>query len=191
MVTIAARCLTDSAALKTDPTELIDIVDHNDHVIGTATRGEIHQRELMHRSVHIIVLDGAGNVLLQKRSMQKDQCAGMWDTSCAGHVDSGQNYAETAPRELHEELGIHSDTSLQELFKMRPTKDNGQEFAVVYTLEHQGPFTPADDEIDELQWYSFSEVDDWLENMSLVNRSKQDLTSGFMEIWRRFRAEDA
>ncbi len=181
--------------MKTDTTELIDIVDHNDHVIGKATRGEIHQQELMHRSIHIIVLDGADNVLLQKRSMQKDQCAGMWDTSCAGHVDSGHSYAETAPRELYEELGLvidnNCDASLLELFKMHPTKDNGQEFALVYSLEHQGPFTPADDEIDELRWYSYSEVDAWLEKMRHVELDQQNLTSGFMEIWRRFREQEA
>lgn len=173
--------------MQTISTELLDIVDHDDSVIGTATRGEIHQQGLMHRSVHIIVLDGAGRVLLQKRSMQKDQCAGMWDTACAGHVESGQSYAETAPRELQEELGIDDDGALQMLFKMHPTKDNGQEFALVYSLVHKGPFVPAADEIDELRWYAYKEVDDWLDRISAAGSDQQDLTSGFAEIWRRFR----
>ncbi len=171
--------------MKTVSTELLDIVDDEDQVIGSATRGEIHQQALMHRSVHIIVLDGKGRVLLQKRSMQKDQCAGMWDTSCAGHVESGHSYAETAPRELQEELGI--DGPLHQLFKMHPTKDNGQEFALVYTIEHAGPFTPAVDEIDELKWYSFEEVDNWLHRLSSISIDQHDLTSGFMEIWRQYR----
>lgn len=173
--------------MKTVSTELLDIVDDNDQVVGYATRGEIHQRELMHRSIHIIVLDGADNVLLQKRSMQKDQCAGMWDTSCAGHVESGQSYAETAPRELEEELGITIDAPLHQLFKMHPTKENGQEFALVYSIKHQGPFAPAEDEIDELKWFSYKEIDAWLEQLASVDIEQHDLTSGFMEIWRRFR----
>lgn len=177
--------------MKTVSTELLDIVDQDDHVIGTATRGEIHQRELMHRSVHIIVLDGDGSVLLQKRSMQKDQCAGMWDTACAGHVESGQSYAETVPRELQEELGITPDASLNQLFKMSPTKENGLEFALVYSLEHCGPFSPADDEIDELRWYSFKEVNDWMHKLSSIRLEQHDLTSGFMEIWARYREQYA
>jgi len=80
--------------MKTSLSELLDVVDDRDQVIGTLTRGEIHRRELKHRSVHVLVFDGDGSVLLQKRSMEKDECAGMWDTSCAGHVESGQDYAE-------------------------------------------------------------------------------------------------
>ena len=173
--------------MQTVSTELLDIVDDDDHVIGTATRGEIHRQALKHRSIHIMVLDGEGRVLLQKRSMQKDQFGGMWDTACAGHVEAGESYSETAPRELQEELGITADAPLTECFKMPPTKDNGQEFAMVYSLEHRGPFTPADDEIDELRWYSYKEVDDWFERVSGLHDKQKDLTSGFIEIWHRFR----
>ncbi len=180
--------------LQTDSSELLDIVDDQDRVIGAATRGEIHQRGLTHRSIHVLVFDGAGSVLLQKRSMQKDQCGGMWDTSCAGHVEAGQDYLETAPRELEEELGI-TVGALESLFKMTPTADNGHEFAMVYSVVNQGPFVPAEDEIDELRWYTFEQVDEWLlSQLKVVSKIKdnvhsdsQDLTSGFMEIWKRYR----
>ncbi len=167
---------------------MLDIVDEHDCVIGSESRGEIHRKGLKHRSIHVIVLDGDGHVLLQKRSQQKDQCAGMWDTSCAGHVESGQTYQESVPRELEEELGIVSESPLQELFKMPPTPDNGHEFAVVYAMQHKGPFSAAEDEIDELRWYSFTAVDAWVERLAgAEGGDHQDLTSGFMEIWRRFR----
>lgn len=178
--------------MKTSLSELLDIVDDYDQVIGTLTRGEIHRRELKHRSVHVLVFDGDGSVLLQKRSMEKDECAGMWDTSCAGHVESGQDYAETAPRELEEELGFAPSVDLQVLFKMQPTADNGQEFAMVYSIDYKGPFIAAEDEIDELRWFTFKEVDEWVQAMSVVSKaSEQDLTSGFMEIWQRYRGAQA
>jgi len=153
--------------VQTSLTELLDIVDADDQVTGVATRGEIHARGLKHRAVHVLVLNKAGSVLLQKRSMQKDQCAGMWDTSCAGHVESGQSYQETAPRELQEELGFLPAEPL------------------VYAIEYEGPFTAAEDEIDELRWFSQAEVDEWVDN--LVVNDSQDLTSGFAEIWKQFR----
>lgn len=188
-----------SVTLQTDSSELLDIVDANDNVVGSATRGEIHQRGLKHRSVHVLVFDGEGRVLLQKRSMQKDQCGGMWDTSCAGHVESGQTYEKTAPRELQEELGFTPADTLQTLFKMSPTSDNGHEFAMVYSLNYSGPFTAAEDEIDELQWYTFQALDEWIVRLTdsngvgpdANNDTQQELTSGFMEIWRRFREQDA
>lgn len=171
--------------VQTSLTELLDIVDADDQVTGVATRGEIHARGLKHRAVHVLVLNKAGSVLLQKRSMQKDQCAGMWDTSCAGHVESGQSYQETAPRELQEELGFLPAEPLKTLFKMQPSNDNGHEFAMVYAIEYEGPFTAAEDEIDELRWFSQAEVDEWVDN--LVVNDSQDLTSGFAEIWKQFR----
>lgn len=174
--------------VQTTSTELLDIVDETDNVIGSATRGDIHLRGLVHRSIHVLVFDGAEKILLQKRSMQKDQCAGMWDTSCAGHVEAGQGYEETAPRELDEELGFTPDAPLQALFKMQPTSANGNEFAMVYSVVHKGPFTAAQDEIDELRWFSFAEIDEWVDRLaSSTGGRSPDLTSGFMEIWSRFR----
>ena len=175
--------------VQTNLTELLDIVDANDQVTGVATRAEIHARGLLHRSVHVLVFNSDRSVLLQKRSMQKDQCAGMWDSSCAGHVESGQSYQETAPRELLEELGFSPAESLKFLFKMQPSRDNGQEFAMVYATEYEGPFTAAEDEIDELRWFSCGQVDEWIKNLSL--NDTQDLTSGFIEIWNRFREANA
>ncbi len=176
--------------VETFSSELLDVVDDQDLVIATATRGDVHQRGLTHRSIHVLVFDGTGSVLLQKRSLQKDECAGMWDTSCAGHVESGQGYSETAPRELQEELGISVIEPLDSLFKMLPNKDNGHEFAMVYSVFNKGPFVAAEDEIDELRWFTFEQVDQWVERLITANslkRETQDLTSGFMQIWKRYR----
>lgn len=174
--------------VQTTDTELLDIVDADDRVTGAATRGEIHARGLMHRSVHVLVFNSAGCVLLQKRSMQKDQFGGMWDSSCAGHVESGHSYEETAPRELHEELGFLPAESLKVLFKMQPCADNGHEFGMVYAINYEGPFTAAEDEIDELRWYTFEQIDEWIKNPA---DNTESLSGGFVEIWSRYREENA
>jgi len=85
---------------------MLDVVDLNDVVVGSKTRGEVHRLQLPHRSVHVLVFNPDKDLLLQKRSMLKDECAGMWDSSCAGHVEAGQSYAETVAREFEEELGV-------------------------------------------------------------------------------------
>src|SRR5688500_2847599 len=86
--------------------EWFDVVNERDEVIGRGLRREVHARGLWHRAVHVLVFDAAGRVFLQKRSMLKDLSAGLWDSSCSGHLDSGEDYDVAAVRELAEEIGI-------------------------------------------------------------------------------------
>ena len=86
--------------------EIFDVVDAENNIIGKASRHEVHSKSLMHRSVHILVFSPQGNLFLQKRSMNKDESPGLWDTSAAGHVGVGEDYFHCAKRELEEELGV-------------------------------------------------------------------------------------
>ena len=89
-----------------NPDELFDVVDAHDRVTGQMSRREVHARGLRHRAVHILVVNRAGQVFLQKRSMAKDLFPGTWDSSAAGHVGAGEDYDGTALRELEEEIGL-------------------------------------------------------------------------------------
>lgn len=172
--------------VETSSSEMLDVVDLNDAVVGSKTRGEVHRLQLPHRSVHVLVFNPDEDLLLQKRSMQKDECGGMWDSSCAGHVEAGQSYAETVAREFEEELGVTLTDDPAYLFKMRPTAGNGMEFAAVYRTCHEGPFKFAEDEIDELQWFPAAQLDAWVAGRSAIEGAQ--LTTGFCEIWQRYRA---
>ncbi len=92
-----------------DSSELFDVVDSEDRVVGQATRGEVHAKGLLHRSVHILVFNSRGELFLQKRAMTKDENPGYWDSSAAGHVNAGEEYRTSAQRELMEELGISGE----------------------------------------------------------------------------------
>ncbi len=87
--------------------DIFDIVDEQDRVVGRAPRREVHAKNLHHRATHILVHDAAGRVFLQRRSLTKDTFPGCWDSSCSGHVDTGEDYETAARRELGEELGWH------------------------------------------------------------------------------------
>ncbi len=87
--------------------ELIDITDEKGNALGASrTRGEIHAKGLWHREVHIWIYDSRGDVLLQKRSMQKDTWPGKWDVATAGHVSAGETPEQAALKEMREEIGI-------------------------------------------------------------------------------------
>ncbi|MGB8170892.1 MAG: 16S rRNA (adenine(1518)-N(6)/adenine(1519)-N(6))-dimethyltransferase RsmA, partial [Chthoniobacteraceae bacterium] len=83
--------------------EIFDVVDEGDRVIGQKSRFEVHRQKMLHRAVHIFVFNEAGELFLQRRSKWKDVHPLRWDSSAAGHVNAGQTYDETAPREIEEE----------------------------------------------------------------------------------------
>jgi len=161
--------------------ELLDVVDENDQIIAVKTRGEIHARGLMHRAVHILVFNGRGELFLQLRSMQKDEQPGKWDTSAAGHVDSGEDYRACALREIHEELGIAVVEPLEELFKLPASARTGYEHCMVYRCDFDGPLELDPDEIDDGRWLSAAEMD------RRVDAADPDLTEAVRLIWREYR----
>ena len=150
------------------PDEVFDVVDENDRVIGQATRAEVHAKKLFHRAVHILVFDTAGRVLLQKRSMAKDTCPGLFSTSCAGHVDAGERYENAAARELREELGIDvPENFFREnvpLLRLPPRAETGREHTAVYGIGNfSGTLSPNPAEIDSVKWAFPKDVDATLE----------------------------
>jgi isopentenyldiphosphate isomerase len=53
--------------------------------------------------VNALVVNGRGEVLLQKRPRGKDN-GGLWDKSVGGHVSAGEDFDDTLVREAGEEL---------------------------------------------------------------------------------------
>jgi isopentenyl-diphosphate Delta-isomerase len=142
--------------------ELLDVVDHLDRVIGAATRGEIHRRNLLHRSAHLLVFNAAGQVFLQKRSLAKDNNPGLWDSSVSGHVDSGESYDDCIVREAFEEIGLVLERTPTRLFRIDACPQSGFEFSWIYACRSEGPFALDPAEIDEGDWFSPRQVDAWL-----------------------------
>ena len=132
--------------------DIFDVVDENDSVVGNKPRSAVHAEGLRHRAVHVLVFNEEGEVFIQKRSQNKDTWPGAWDSSCSGHVDSGEDYEEAAIRELREELDWRPEGKLEFLFKLSPCEATGQEFIKVYRTAGSGPFRLNPDEIDLGEW---------------------------------------
>ena len=144
-----------------NPDELFDVVDSDDRVIGVARRGVVHAQGLLHRAVHILVLNAEGQVFLQQRSMEKDSHPGKWDSSASGHLDSGEGYPAAAVRELREELGIEIDR-LDQISALPASEATGWEFVRVYRTHHEGPFVLHPEEISGGKWIPLDELDKWI-----------------------------
>ena len=159
--------------------EIFDVVNERDEVIGRAPRSEVHVRGLLHRAVHVLVFNARGEVFLQKRSMLKDRQPGVWDSSCSGHLDSGEDYDACAVRELREEIGLSLPRSPKRFFKLDACEETDQEFVWVYRCESDGPFTLHPEEIECGGWFSPAEVTRWMAERP------QEFASALVFIWKR------
>ncbi len=158
--------------------EILDIVNEKGEIIGKAHRSEIHgNNKLLHRVVHVLVLNRKGDILLQKRSMNKDVAPGRWDTSVGGHVNEGESIQEALERETMEELGIKPE---EVRFLYTYIHTNPYESELVYTHEclHEGPFKYDKEEIEELRFWSIEEIKQSL--------GKGILSDNFEDEFRRF-----
>jgi len=163
--------------------ERFDVVNERDEVIGQQPRREVHRLGLMHRAVHVLVFNAAGQVFLQKRSMKKDRQPGLWDSSTSGHVDGGEDYDACAVRELDEEIGLRLDTTPQRLFKLAACAETDQEHVWVYRCEAEGPFRLHPEEIERGDWFAPAEVTRWM-----LERP-EEFSGALRLIWKRVNRE--
>jgi 8-oxo-dGTP pyrophosphatase MutT (NUDIX family) len=85
-------------------------------------------------------------------------------SSCAGHVDSGENYIQAAVREFREELGITIESNDLAEIDYAPCHENlGNEFVVSYLLKGDYNANIFRPEVDSLVWRMPQQVLSWSE----------------------------
>lgn len=157
--------------------EVFDVVDEADHVTGQATRREVHERNLLHRAVHVFVVNRHGELLLQKRSRFKDAHPGVWDSSVAGHLDAGESYEAAAIRELDEEMGVRG-VEPEQIGIVPPCEATGWEHVRLFLVRWDGvPRFPCA-EVEAALWMRPEDVQGWIENRP------EDFAGGFLECWK-------
>lgn len=146
----------------------IQIVDENDNPIGGSAMEEAWENGKWHRIVRVMAQADDGSVLLQLRSSKMKIYPNHWDHSAAGHVDEGENYYESATRELAEEAGI-TGVKLEEI-KYYQTIDEYKGYQLkrfnkvyVVKLDRNMKLKKQDEEVTELRWFTKAEIVEMLE----------------------------
>jgi 16S rRNA (adenine1518-N6/adenine1519-N6)-dimethyltransferase len=166
----------DTRLTKTEP---FPVVDKKDRILGHASRSEVHGNNLLHRAVHILIFNEAGEVYLQQRSRWKDRHPLKWDSSAAGHVGAAESYDETAQRELKEELGV--SVPLQKISKLPAARRTDHEFIWLYRGLVSGDLIPNKCEIERGAFLPPAAVHGW------TSARPEDFAPGFLECWKAYR----
>ncbi len=115
--------------------DILDVIDVDDNVVGTAPRDVCHRDNLLHRVVHFTLIDRNNQkILLAKQPALKDFDIGM-SVFLGGHVASGENYEECLKREIKEELGIDCERYTEmgkHLFEYRGKSELAQFYLVTW-----------------------------------------------------------
>ena len=178
--------------------EYLDVVDEKVQPTGkTVTRAEAHDKCIRHRTAHVWVVRknaDSWDILLQKRSMEKESFPGYYDTSSAGHIPAGSAPVTSALRELSEELGITArpdDLVYAGQFRIRYEKEfHGKMFRdneVTSVYVYSRPVDIKDlvlqkTEADEVRWFPLDQVWDEIQ----TDRSRFCVPTGGLELVRNF-----
>ena len=78
--------------------ENVVLVDRNDNPIGTMPKIEAHEKALLHRAFSVFILNKKGQLMLQRRALNKYHSPGLWTNTCCSHPREGESNIEAGKR---------------------------------------------------------------------------------------------
>lgn len=86
--------------------EHVILVDENDRPLGISEKMSAHRDGKLHRAFSIFVFNNEGELLLQRRALNKYHSSGLWTNTCCSHPRPGESVEAAAVRRLCEEMGF-------------------------------------------------------------------------------------
>ena len=117
-------------------TEWVDIVNENNEVIAQSSREQMRVECLRHRATYIVVHDGMGKILVQRRTETKDFQPGMLDATAGGVVQADEQMLESARREA----------------------EDCRVWGGLFSCVSHGPFALQEEEVSEVCWMTPEEI---------------------------------
>ena len=137
-----------------DQEDDVILVDEADNAIGQQSKLEAHQLGQRHRAISVLIVNSAGEILLQRRALTKYHSGGLWTNTCCSHPRPGEDVLEAAQRRLQEEMGFA--TPLWPLFVTEYRAPVGDliehEIVHVFGGLYNGALTPNQEEVSEYAW---------------------------------------
>jgi isopentenyldiphosphate isomerase/intracellular septation protein A len=155
--------------------EWVDIVREDGTVIGNAPRSAVHGNpDLLHPVVHLHIFNRKGQLYLQKRSQNKGEFPGLWDTAVGGHISSGETLEQALVREAQEEIGV-KPANIHPLAKYAIRNNWESELVYSFYMQYDGPFTLDEVEIETAKFWSAFEIKQMLSSGIFTPNLEQDI----------------
>lgn len=138
--------------------DMLILVDSSDNEIGFLSKSECHMGAgQLHRAFSVFIFNSSGEVLIQKRSPQKELWGLHWSNSCCSHPRKNENIESAVNRRLAEELTIQCPIHFLYKFTYQENFENvgsEHELCYVYVGLFDGEITADPNEVAECKFIS-------------------------------------
>ncbi len=163
--------------------ENVVLVDRNDNPIGLMPKLEAHEKGVLHRAFSVFILNRKGQLMLQRRALDKYHSPGLWTNTCCSHPRESESIIEAGLRRLKEEMGFTTPLEPMFSFIYKSKFDNGlteHEFDhVLLGYYDKQPFINTI-EVSEWKWMSLDKI------ILEIKNKPEDFTVWFKIIFERF-----
>ena len=163
--------------------ENVVLVDRNDNPMGLMPKLEAHEKGVLHRAFSVFILNQKGQLMLQRRALDKYHSPGLWTNTCCSHPRESESNIEAGVRRLKEEMGFTTPLKPMFSFIYKSKFDNGlieHEFDhVLLGYYDKQPFINTI-EVSEWKWMSLDKI------ILEIKNKPGDLTVWFKIIFERF-----
>jgi len=104
--------------------EEVILVNTNNEIQGYMEKMEAHEKGLLHRAFSVFIFNSYGELLLQKRDINKYHSGGLWTNTCCSHPRKNETFIEAAKRRLFEEMGLRCELKETFSFIYKANLDN-------------------------------------------------------------------
>jgi len=157
------------------PTSLIDAVDERNEPVGVVLRSEVFELRSNFRTVHVLVFNSAGDLLLQQLGPSRERHPLRWGSSVAGYLHAGETYEDAARRRLHEELAVEPPVIPLGVVSM--VDEGVMKFVGVFTAQADHPRIGEPDHIARLEFSPVERV------RADVQRQPERFTDALREVF--------
>lgn len=138
------------------------LVNEQDEPIGITDKMQSHREGLLHRAFSVFIFNQKGEMLLQRRALNKYHSGGLWSNACCSHPKPGDETLTAAKIRLKGEMGF--ETELEKIFDFtyKTEFDNGlteYEIDHVFVGSYDGKIEFNKDEIMDYCYKNINEIE--------------------------------